>query len=1047
MRNRPCFRAATLAIAALGPCLAEAAQAQVDSTAFDRLAWRMIGPYRGGRVTAVAGVPSQPRVYYLGATGGGVWKTTTAGLRWEPVTDSTGMAGSIGAIAVAPSDPNVVYVGTGEGPPRGNVSPGNGMYKSTDAGRSWRAIGLEDAGQIVDLYVHPEDPDRVYAAVLGHIFGPNSTRGVYRSADGGETWERVLARDDRTGAVDLAVDPTNPRIMYAALWQVRRRPYALESGGPGSGLFKSVDGGSTWTEITRNAGMPEGIVGKIGVTVSPARPDRVWAIVEAEEGGVFRSDDGGDTWERVNDERSLRQRAWYYTHIYADPRDPETVYVLNVRLHRSVDGGKTFSQISAPHSDHHALWIAPDDPRRMVEGNDGGANVSFDGGETWTGQDMQPTAQMYHGTATSEFHFQVCGGQQDNSTICVPSRTDNYSGISRPDYRHGGGCESGFVTSRPDDPGVSYAGCYGGSLTRYDRATGQERSISVWPDNPMGWGAGALRYRFQWTFPIVLSPHDPDVLYVASQHVHRSTDEGQSWQVISPDLTRNDKARLGPSGGPITKDNTSVEYYGTIFALTPSPHDPAVLWAGSDDGRVHVTRDGGTSWVDVTPRDLPEWALISFIEASPHRPGTVYVTATRYKSDDFAPYIYRTEDFGRRWQRITDGIPPEHFVRVVRADPDRAGLLYAGGEFGVYVSFDDGTRWQSLRLNLPVVPVHDMQVVRRDLVIATHGRGFWVLDDLTPLHQLTDEVARARRHLFRPRDVYRLRASGPAIDATPSAPNPPRGAVVYFHLAAEPEEEVVVEYLEADGDVIRRFSTAAAEDTLDAGPRAGMNRHVWDLRYPGATDFEDMILWSGSTSGPVAVPGTYQVRLTVGAWSATQPFEVMLDPRSGATVAELQEQFDFLIALRDRTSEANDAVREIRSMKAQLEDAIARAAGHALADTIALEARRIAEALSEVEAEIYQVKNRSRQDPLNFPIKLNNKLASLAGVVGRGDHRPTDQAREVFARLSAQLEEQLARLRQIVATELPRFNGLVGDAALPAVSRPEAPEGPGRPGR
>jgi photosystem II stability/assembly factor-like uncharacterized protein len=1014
--------------------------APLDSTLFHALRWRMIGPFRGGRVTAVAGHQHQPYVYYMGTTGGGVWKTTDGAMTWVPVTDSTRMAGSIGAVAVAPSDPNVVYVGTGESPPRGNVSPGNGLYRSTDAGKTWTAIGLGDAGQIAHIHVHPHDPDHVLVAVLGHIFGPSEQRGVFRSHDGGKTWQRVLHRDANTGAIDLAVDPTNPRIVYAALWQARRFPWTFESGGPGSGIFKSIDGGETWREITRSPGLPDsGVVGKVGLAVSPVNPDRVWAIVEHERGGVFRSDDGGASWQRLNEDRRLRQRAWYYTHIIADPEDEETVYVLNVQFHKSVDGGRTYTTLGAPHGDHHALWIAPNDAQRMVNGNDGGANVSSNGGITWTAQDNQPTAQMYHASTTTHFPYYVCGGQQDNSTICVPSRTA-WSAITTSDYYVVGGCESGFVTSRADTPDVSFAGCYGGALDRFDRATGAERSIAVWPDNPMGWGAADLKYRFQWTYPIVLAPQDPNVLYVTSQHVHRSTNEGQSWETISPDLTRNDKTRQGPSGGPITKDNTSVEYYGTVFTLAPSPRDPAVLWAGSDDGLVHVTRDGGTTWANVTPKDLPEWALISIIDASPHDAGTAYVAATRYKLDDFAPYIYRTTDYGKTWKRIVGGIPAGHFIRVVRQDPEQPKLLYAGGEFGAYVSFDDGARWQSLQLNLPIVPVHDLVVKESDLVMATHGRSFWILDDLTPLRELAAAMVTGDRHLFTPRPAYRIGGGGFGLETPGVGQNPPAGIVAHFYLKEKPADEVRLEFLDSAGTTIRTFRTSAEERGERLEVKAGMNRFAWNLRYPEASRFDGMIFWAGGTQGPRAVPGTYQVRLTVGDWAATRPAPLLPDPRTSATQADFAAQFDLLIRIRDRVSAANDAVTRIRAVRRDVEGALQRlsAAGDAVAKPAADSVRALATAmtteLTAVEEAIYQTKNRSSQDPLNYPIRLNNKLAALAGVVGAGDARPTDQAQAVFVELSGALQVQLDRLDAVVRERIPAFNTAVGALELPAVS-------------
>ncbi|HWO88503.1 MAG TPA: glycosyl hydrolase [Gemmatimonadales bacterium] len=1007
------------------PASVQPARPRFDSTLFHALQWRSIGPYRGGRVTAVEGVVGEPYVYYMGATGGGVWKTTDGGMNWFPISDSALGAGSVGAIAVAPSDPNVVYVGTGESPIRGNVSPGDGMYRSTDAGRTWRRIGLREAGQIAAIRVHPRDPDLVYVAVLGHAFGPNAERGVFRSRDGGQNWERVLFRGDTAGAIDLAMDPHNPRVLYAAIWQAVRRPWELVSGGPASGLFKSTDGGDTWREITRNPGLPQGIVGKIGITVSHHNPDRLWAIVEAEDGGVFRSEDGGETWRRVNDDRSLRQRAWYYSHIHADPGNPEGVYVLNVQLHRSTDGGRTFSTIQAPHGDHHALWIDPTNPLRMINGNDGGANVSYNGGRTWTSIENQPTAQFYHVTTTTDFPYRVCGAQQDNSTICVPSRTTG-NGIGRDQWQILGGCESGYIAVRPDNPEVSYAGCYGGYLDRHDLRTGQRRNIMVWPENPMGHGAAALRYRFQWTFPIVLSPHDPNTLFVGGQMVFRSTNEGQSWTAISGDLTRNDSTRGRPSGGPITKDNTSVEYFGTIFTIAPSPRDRNVIWVGSDDGLVHISRDGGQSWQNVTPRDVPEWTTISLIEASPHEPGVAYVAAQRYRLDDFTPYIWRTDDYGRSWTRITRGIPERHFIRVVREDPARRGLLYAGGEFGVYVSFDNGSSWQSLRLNLPVVPIHDLVVTQNDLVAATHGRSFWILDDLTPLHQLADSVAGAEAFLYRPRDTWRLRGG---VGSGSVGRNPPPGVVIYYNLRRQLDSGTVasIQILDSAGAVIRTFPLRPDST------RAGMNRFLWNTRYPDAVTFPGLIMWGGNVAGPFAPPGRYQVRLSIGPWSSTREFRLLADPRVNATPEDYARQFELLIRIRDRLSDANDAVIAIRELKTGLDQTVERARGHARAAAIRARADSLRMALSAVEEEIYQVRNRSGQDPLNYPIRLNNRIAALGSVVASADARPTDQSYQAFEYLSGQLQVQLDRLRAIMERDVPAFNTLVREADLPAL--------------
>jgi photosystem II stability/assembly factor-like uncharacterized protein len=1018
-----------------------AASAAFDTSLFNALEWREIGPFRGGRVTAVAGHADQPLTYYFGGTGGGVWKTTDGGLTWAPISDKYFGAGSIGAIEVAPSDPNVIYVGTGESPIRGNVSPGNGMYKSTDAGKTWTHTGLPNAGQIGAIRVHPTNPDLVYAAVLGHAFGPNPERGVFRSKDGGKTWDKILFRSDSAGAIDLAMDPANPRILYAAIWQARRGPWYMSSGGPGSGLFKSTDGGDTWKEITRNEGMPRGEIGKIGVTVS-ANHDRVWAIVEADSGGVFRSDDGGDTWRRTNDERNLRQRAWYYSHIHADPKDPETVYVLNTSMYRSVDGGRTFTALRAPHGDHHGLWIAPNDPARMINSNDGGADISNNGGATWTGQDNQPTAQFYHVIATTHVPYKVCGSQQDNSTVCIASRTSGGNGtIGEKDWYEVGGGESGWIAARADDPDIVYAGSYS-YLSRLDVRTGQERNIFPWPDNPMGWGAGDLKYRFQWTFPVVLSPFNPNVLYAGANVVFRTTNEGQTWEAISGDLTRNDKSKQGPSGGPITKDNTSVEYYNTVFVIAPSVKDSGVIWAGSDDGLVHVTRDGGKTWTNVTPpaSALPDWSLISSIEPSAFDVATAYVVATRYKLDDFKPYIFKTTDYGKSWRAITGGIPGDHFVRVVREDPARRGLLYAGGEFGVYVSFDDGNRWQLLQRNLPVVPIHDLVVKDNDLVAATHGRSFWILDDLTPLQQLADTVARQTRFLYTPRTAYRMGLGGGfggGGGAVNVGRNPPGGAAVFFYLKTAPDSTAPVrlDFLDARDTVVRSYTPKPRAPTDSLKLRAGMNRFVWNLRYSDASRFQGMIFWAGGTAGPVAVPGNYKVRLTVGDWSQTREFAVRGDPRLKTTPAEYQQQFDLLMKIRDRVSAANDAVRRIREVRDQIDGAATRARGLPgdAGERIAQQADSIKGRLAAVEQAIYQVQNRSSQDPLNYPIRLNNKIAALAGVVASADAAPTAQSVQVFDELAAALQVQLDRLKAVLDAEVPAFNRLVKESDVPAI--------------
>src|SRR2546421_861565 len=855
------------------------------------LQWRQIGPFRGGRSTAVAGVATQPMVFDFGGVGGGVWKTSDGGINWEPITDGSvfGTA-SVGAIGLSDSDPNTIYVGMGESPIRGNVSHGDGVYKSTDGGKTWKHVGLEDTRQISRIRVHPKNPDIVYVAAQGHVWASNADRGVFRSKDGGKTWQKVLFRSDQAGACDLIIDPTNPNVLYAGFWEVYRKPWTLESGGAGSGIFKSTDGGDTWTEITRNQGLPRGPIGIVGITVSPANPDRLWAIVEAEDGGVFRSDNGGRTWTKTNEERNLRQRAWYYSRIYADPKNADTVYVLNTGFYRSNDGGRTFTGIGVPHGDNHDLWIAPEDPNRMIESNDGGANVSFNGGRSWSEED-QATAQFYRVTLDNDFPYHVYGAQQDNSTVRIASRTTD-NGITANDWFDVGGGESGWIAPSPKDSLVIFAGSYDGLITRYDHHTGQLRDVNPYPNNPMGWGAGDIKYRFQWNFPIVFSPHDQNTLYAGANVLFKSTNEGQSWEVISPDLTRNDKSKQGPSGGPITKDNTSIEYYNTIFTVAPSPKDSSVIWVGTDDGLVQVTRDGGKSWQNVTPKDVPEWALVSTVEASPHDAATAYVAATRYKLDDFRPYVYKTSDYGRSWKKIVTGFPETHFVRVVREDPARRGLLFAGTEFGMYVSFDDGASWQTLQLNLPVAPIHDLTLKDHDLAAATHGRAFWVLDDITPLEQLSDEIAHADRHLFTPRDAVRFRGPSfvPARSLTGLGTNPPNGATVYFYVKQKPEEDATLDFLDARDSLVRRFSSRPKEPADSLKAEAGLNRFVWDLRYADAHRFKGLVFWAGNTRGPLAMPGSYKGRRTVGGWSGARGFNVMKDPRGKATQDDLQKQ-------------------------------------------------------------------------------------------------------------------------------------------------------------
>ncbi|HKP82293.1 MAG TPA: hypothetical protein VJT69_09750 [Pyrinomonadaceae bacterium] len=1028
------------------------------------LQYRNIGPYRGGRCAAVAGVPSQPFVYYFGATGGGVWKTTDGGINWESISDGSVFGtGSVGAIAVADSDPNTIYVGMGESPIRGNVSHGDGVYKSIDAGKTWKRIGLEDTRQISRIRIHPKNPDLVYLAALGHVWGPNDQRGVFRSKDGGKTWEKILNRGNKAGAIDLILDPTNPNTLYAGFWEVYRKPWTLESGGPGSGIFKSTDGGDTWNELTRNPGMPKGTIGKVGITVSPANPERVWALVEAEDGGVFRSDNGGTTWTKVNEERRLRQRAWYYTRIYADPKSADTVYVLNTGFYRSNDGGRTYTGIQVPHGDNHDLWIAPDNPDRMIQSNDGGANVSFNGGRSWTEQD-QPTAQFYRVALDNDFPYNVYGAQQDNSTVRIASRS-NEGGITERDWWDVGGGESGWIAPSPKDSNIVFAGSYGGLTTRYDHRTGQLRDINPYPNNPMGAGADVLKYRFQWNFPIVFSPHDPNTLYLAANVLFKSNDEGSSWQVISPDLTRNDKSKQGPSGGPITKDNTSVEYYATIFALMESPVQAGTIWAGSDDGVVSLSRDGGKNWSNVTPPTsiMPEWIQINSLEASPHDAGTAYVAATMYKWDDNKPYLYRTGDYGKTWKKITNGIPDTTFTRVIREDPNRRGLLYAGTETGMYVSFDNGEHWQSFQLNLPVVPITDLAIQKREkeLVVATQGRSFWILDDLPLLHQLIDAGgfnAVSETHLFKPKESYRTPGGG-GFGGGPTATlgrNPANGVVVYYSLKAKPASDMTLEFFDPAGKSIRKFTARARrpDDATASTPappppgegggfgggaapplptEVGLNRFIWDTRYTDAVRFPGMILWAGNTSGPKVSPGTYQVKLTVDGKTLTQDFEIKSDPRLTTTPADYAKQVELSLKIRDKLTETHNAIIQIRDVRRQVEDLLKRVAGQPNFKVVNDAGTAVNKKLTTIEEALYQTKNQSNQDPLNYPIRLNNKLAALGGVVASAEAAPTAQSFAVYDELVVQIDAELQKLAQLMRTDVPAFNQLVRDQNIPAV--------------
>jgi len=1013
------------------------ASATIDPALFSGLRWRSIGPARGGRSIAVAGSSARPFEYYFGATGGGVWKTVDGGVTWKPVSDKFLKTSSVGAIAVSESNPDVVYVGMGEVALRGNIIQGDGIYKTSDGGKTWTHAGLERTMAVGRIRIHPSNPDIAYVAALGDPYGPSPERGVFKTTDGGKTWSRTLFRNEKTGAVDLSMDPRNPEVLYAGLWEVFRTPHSLSSGGPGSGLFKSSDAGATWAELSRNAGLPKPVWGKSGITVSGADSNRLYALIEAADGGVFLSDDAGATWKPVNDDRRLRQRAFYYTRIYADPQVKDTIYILNTGLYRSTDAGKTIRSIRVPHGDNHDLWIAPADPRRMINGNDGGANVSVTAGESWTGQ-AYPTAQMYNVFATNHVPYHVCGAQQDNTTACVPS-----TGTGEL-YPVGGG-ESGYIAPDPLDTDVFYAGSYGGLLTRINRRTGARRAINVWPDNPMGFSSSDITERFQWTYPIVIPPNDTGALYATSQHVWKSTNQGQSWQRVSPDLTRHDPSTMEASGGPITLDQTGVETYATIFTLAVSPKDKQVLWSGSDDGVVHVSRDGGANWTTVTPADLPEFTRISLIDASPHDPAVAHLAGNRYQRADRAPYVYKTADYGKTWTKIVSGLPADDFPRTIREDPVRPGLLFLGTETTIYVSFDDGAHWQSLQLELPITPVHGIVIKNDDLIIGTHGRSFYVMDNIGVLRQAQRETISEPVVLFDPADATR---------------SVPRGVAIDYYLK-DASDHVTIDILDSQDQVIRTFNAEpeppagraqpAPPEEDDDSPRApvarvtgkkGMNRFTWDMRYPGAREFPGLIMWAGNTRGPQAPPGRYTVRLIAAGVSRTQQFDIRRNAAvPGVTDADLVEQFTLARQINERVSSANDAVVRIRAIKTQIADRAGKTSNAALKKAgDALAAR-----LTDVEGEIYQHRNRSSQDPLNYPIRLNNKLAALQGIVESGDDKPTTQSYEVFKELSGRLDREMTRLDALVKRDLAAFNKQLGAARLEPIKDGAASPAPPSP--
>lgn len=999
----------------------KAVQSRFTEQHFDAMEWRLVGPFRGGRAGTVTGVAERPNLYYMGTAGGGVWKTEDGGNTWGCISDGY-FGGSIGAVAVAESDPNVIYVGEGEQTLRGNVSSGHGMWRSTDAGKTWKHIGLKDSEHIGRIRVHPKNPDLVYVAAIGNLWKPNDMRGLYRSKDGGETWERILFESDKAGAVDIMLDPNNPRIIFASTWEMKRNGYRMDSGGPGSKLWKSTDGGETWTDITRNPGMPEGINGIIGVTVSPQNSERVWAIIENQQGGVFRSEDGGMTWRKTSANRNLRQRAWYYSRIYADPQDEDRVYVCNVGFWISKDGGQNFEQIRTPHGDHHDLWINPNNNETMVIADDGGAQVSYDQGANWTTYHNQPTSQFYRVTTDNHFPFRIYGAQQDNSSVRINHRGQGNT-ITERDWEPSAGGESAHLAPDPNNPDIVYGGTYKGYMMRVDHSTGQVRSTNVWPDNPAGSGAEIMKYRFNWNYPVAFSPHNPKKLYAGSNYLHVTYNEGQSWEVISPDLSRNDPETIRSSGGPITQDNTGAEFYANIFVITESPLEKDLIWVGTDDGKLWVTKDGGENWNDVTPEG-PRLNMMNCIDVHPTKEGVAYVAATSYKFGDYTPYLYRTTNYGKSWEVITDGIPENYYTRAIRADKTRDGLLYAGTEWGMYISFDDGDSWTPFQLNLPVTAIRDLHVRDNMLIAATHGRSFWMIDDLTPLHQLNEDLVDADFFLFKPKPSYRMAQGGGwgGADYRREGQNHPNGVLFHYMLnQMEEDAEVKLEIRELDDDLI---TTISSKDRGRAGLSAkkGGNRFVWDMRYPGFKEFPGMVLYSSPNRGPKAPPGTYKAVLKMGDQELSQEFEIIGDPRLPNGAKEYQEQFDYLIKVRDEVTRANQAILDIRALKKDMDYLKEKIANNPDAADLENLLKNFRMGMEVIENNVHMTKNQSYQDPLNYGIRVNNRLAFLLADQQRGDFPPTDQAVEFFTEVQTELETELKDLDELIEKELPKIN-------------------------
>ena len=1028
-----------------------------DESLYNSIEYRLVGPFRGGRAGTVTGVNNNKNLYYMGTAGGGVWKTEDAGNSWESISDGY-FGGSIGAVAVSESDPNIIYVGEGEQTLRGNVSSGKGMWKSNDAGESWKFIGLPKSEHISRIRIDPKNSDVLYVGVIGNLWKPNSERGLYKSIDGGNSWSKVLYVSDKAGVGDVIIDPNNSRIIYASTWQMKRNGYRMDSGGPDSKVFRSYDAGETWEDISKFNGLPSLPWGIVGVAISPVNSKRIWLMIEANNGGLFRSDDGGENWKKINSNRALRQRAWYYTRIYADTQNEDKVYVLNVSYGVSTDGGKTFTLKNAPHGDHHDLWIDPNDNMRMAIADDGGAQVSNDGGGNWTTYHNQPTAQFYRVTTDNSFPYKIYGAQQDNSTIRIKHRSSS-SSITERDWESTAGGESAHLAPDPNNSDIVYGGTYKGYMMRKDHSNDQNRSVNVWPDNPAGSGAEVMKYRFNWNFPVMFSPNDPNKLYAGSNYLHVTYNGGQSWQTISNDLTRNLPETIESSGGPITQDNTGAEFYANIFAIAESEIEKDVIWVGSDDGLIHVTKDGGENWKNVTPSISmsPKLNMINSIDISTFQNGKAYVAATSYKFGDYTPYLYKTEDYGETWSLITNGINKNYYTRVIRADKKRPGLLYSGTEWGMFVSFDDGLSWSSFQLNLPITSIRDLHVKENDLVVATHGRSFWVIDDLTPLHQLNSNNLNNNAILFKPDLSYRLAQSGGwrAPNTVLNGENHPNGVIINYYIKNYNDKDYVkIEILNKDKSLIRSYTNnkdkligesnkpilsntndidyaLSSDDIRSIKPLSGGNRLIWDMRYPGFVSFDGMILYSSPNTGPKVTPGKYDVKLTYNDVEIIKEFEIVKDPRVLNTPEDYSNQLAFLLSVRGEVSRANQTIIDIRNIKNDLNYLLSKSKSN---NQLVRIIKDFESDLFEIENNIHMTKNQSRQDPLNFGIRINNRLAFLLADSQRGDYPPTEQSIEFFEKIKIELEKEISNLNKVLNTYTIQINNMVEDNDMKFIS-------------